>query len=344
MKILEMDNAALRRFIEQQGMPAYRADQVAGWLRRGAPPEAMTNIPKALVQALDCAPMGGVALEQSHMSADGETEKFLFRCEDGNFVEGVLMRYGHGGSLCLSTQAGCRMGCAFCASGVDGLARNLTVDELIGQIAAVKWKHGMESLNHVVLMGCGEPFDNYDNVVRFLQLVTDGPGIRVPARNISISTCGLVEKIDAFAEEGLPCVLCISLHAPNDDIRRQIMPIAKRYRIDDVIEAARRYDAKSGRRVVFEYILIAGLNDTAACAKELAHRTRGMRRHINLIPLNGDVGGFAPPSPQVIHAFQKQLEQLGVSATVRRTLGRDIEGACGQLRRSAANDMEVKRG
>ena len=331
MKIREMDMAALRGFMEEQGQPSYRAKQVMEWLRRGAAPQQMTNLPPRLIETLE-EHMGGVCMEEIHRSADGSTEKYLFQCDDGNRIEGVLMQYEHGGSLCISTQAGCRMHCAFCASGLHGLARNLRVDELIGQIDAVRERYGKEALNHVVLMGCGEPFDNYENVVRFLHLLTSEEGRNFSARNISISTCGIVEKIDAFAQEKLPCVLCISLHAPNDEIRRQILPIARRYAIDDVIAAARRYDQATGRRVVFEYTLIHGLNDSPECAKELAHRTRGMRRHINLIPLNGNIGGFSAPPESRIQGFLAELKRQKVSATIRRTLGRDIAGACGQLR------------
>ena len=332
MKILEMDYSQIKAFVAQTGQPAYRADQIMGWIAKGRRPEEMGNLPKSLVSAMEERGFGGVRLELAQASRDG-SEKYLFRCEDGNAVEGVLMEYRHGGSLCLSTQAGCRMGCAFCASGENGLVRNLTVDELVGQVHGVIGEKGSDALNHMVLMGCGEPFDNYDNVVRFLRLVTQEKGFHFSCRNISLSTCGLVDRIYAFIQERLPVVLCISLHAPNDEVRHRIMPISHRYSIDAVVEAARAYDAATGRRVIFEYALVEGINDSPVQARELARLTRGMRKHINLIPLNGNVGGLRAPSRERCQRFLEVLRECGASATIRRTLAEDIEGACGQLRR-----------
>ena len=242
------------------------------------------------------------------------------------------MKNHHGGTLCISTQAGCRMGCAFCASTQLGLARNLTIGELCGQLYAVRSQEGADSFTHVVLMGCGEPLDNYEHVVSFLRLVSDERGLGLSLRNVSLSTCGLVPKIDQLATEKLPITLCLSLHAPNDEIRRQIMPISRKYSIAETVSAMKRYEQVTSRRVAFEYTLIHSLNDTPAHARELAHLTKGIRKHINLIPLNRGVGTFRPPSPQRVQAFLKTLTDLGVSATVRRRQGDDVAGACGQLR------------
>jgi len=332
MKLLEMDYSQIESLMKDLGQGKFRAGQVMSWLKRGKTPDDMTNLAKPLRAALNEIGLGGVRVENAITSKDGST-KFLFRCEDHNAIEGVLMQYHHGGSLCLSTQAGCRMGCKFCASGENGLVRNLNVDELVGQVHAAMGHLGEGALNHMVLMGCGEPFDNYHNVVRFLRLMTDEKGYGFSPRNISLSTCGLVDRIYDFIEEKIPVVLCISLHAPNDAVRHEIMPISHRYRIEDVVKAARAYDTASGRRVIFEYILIKGVNDSPAQAKELARLTRGMRKHINLIPLNGDVGGWQAPGRQDCQRFLSVLKENGASATIRRTLADDIEGACGQLRR-----------
>jgi 23S rRNA (adenine2503-C2)-methyltransferase len=247
------------------------------------------------------------------------------------------MHYEFGSTLCISTQAGCRMGCAFCASGQCGLVRNLTPGELAGQLYAVGQ---VKKFTNVVLMGCGEPLDNYDNVVKFLKVVTSSEGLNFSARSISISTCGLADKIKALAEVGLPVTLCISLHAADDEKRKKIMPIARKYSIIEVIDAAKRYDKKTGRRIVFEYILIDGFNDTVSDALQLAKVTGGMRRHINLIPVNKGAGGFKPPSEKKIREFEAVLRKERVSVTVRRTLGADIEGACGQLRSAYLNNKE----
>ncbi len=331
MKLYDLTYEQLKEQLLQWGEPAFRVSQVFSWLAKGVQIEQMGNLPKSLRTKLSDVGLGGMQIEQTYLSADG-TKKFLFRCEDGHAVEGVLMQNHHGGTLCISTQAGCRMGCAFCASTQLGLARNLTIGELCGQLYAVRSQEGTDSFTHVVLMGCGEPLDNYENVVSFLRIVSDERGMNLSLRNVSLSTCGLVPKIDELAEEKLPITLCLSLHAPNDQIRNIIMPISKRYSIEDTVAAMKRYEEKTSRRVAFEYTLIDGLNDSISHAKELARLTKGIRKHINLIPLNQGVGQFAPPSKARVDAFLKTLTDLGVSATVRRRQGDDVAGACGQLR------------
>lgn len=331
MKLYDHTYEQIQALLAAWDEPAFRAKQIFAWCAKGAPIEQMHNLPKALCQRLSLLGLGGMRIEQTHLSSDG-TKKFLFRCEDGNAVEGVLMKNNNGGTLCISTQAGCRMGCAFCASTQLGLARNLTIGELCGQLYAVRRQEGEDSFTHVVLMGCGEPLDNYENVVAFLRIVSDARGLDLSLRHVSLSTCGLVPYIDRLAEEQLPITLCLSLHAPNDEIRHNIMPISKRYTIQETVAAMKRYEEKNSRRVVFEYTLISGVNDGLAHARELVHLTKGIRKHINLIPLNRGVGDFRPPSPARVQAFLKALTDLGVSATVRRRQGDDVAGACGQLR------------
>lgn len=331
MKLYDYNREELRALMQTLGQPAYRADQVFQWCAKGAVPHEMTNLPASLIQTLGEMGTGGVVMQQRTASKDG-SEKFLFVCEDGNAVEGVLMQYHHGASLCLSTQVGCRMGCKFCASGENGLTRNLTVGELCGQLYAVA-RTTRQHISNIVLMGCGEPLDNYENVVKFLRMIADEKGMHLSLRGVSLSTCGLVEKIDALSLEGLPVTLCISLHAADDETRKRILPIANRYTIQDVVDAARRYDQNTGRRVIFEYALVKGVNDGLQDAYKLAQLTANMRRHINLIPMNGDLNGMGAPPASQVSAFKRALEQKGVSVTVRRTLGADVEGACGQLRK-----------
>ena len=247
------------------------------------------------------------------------------------------MKYNHGISLCLSTQVGCNMGCRFCASTIGGKQRDLTAGEILGQAALLQADLG-ERISNIVLMGIGEPLDNYDNVVRFLQNVNHKKGMNIGYRHISLSTCGLVDKIDRLAEEEFPITLSVSLHAPNDLIRNMIMPVNKKYNVDSLIECCRRYIAKTGRRISFEYILIDGVNDSERCAAELAKLTRGMLCHINLIPANFvPESGFSSSSRKNVRAFVSALEALRVNVTVRRTLGADIEASCGQLRRNEMN-------
>lgn len=330
-KLYDMEYDTLLAYVLQNGWPAYRCDQIFAWCAKGETPENMTNVPMAVRDGLDALATGGVDIARRCKSEDG-SEKYLFRCEDGNAVEGILMQYNYGGSLCISTQAGCRMGCRFCASGTWGLARNLTAGEMAGQLYAVTHRYGSRPFNHCVLMGCGEPLDNLGEVLKFLRIVTHKKGMNLSMRNISLSTCGLVPQMDELGGYKLPLTLCISLHASDDETRRCLMPIANRYPIRQVIEAAKRYERATSRRIVFEYILIKDVNDSVAAAKRLCEITSGMRKHINLIPLNGTLNGLLPPDDRTVHRFHQKLIEGGVSATIRRRLGADVEGACGQLR------------
>ena len=276
-----------------------------------------------------------MALHQAFPSQKDDTVKFLFACWDGNLIEGVLMHYHYGYSLCISTQVGCKMGCAFCASTLEGCVRSLSAGEMLSEVLlANRFLGERGKVGHIVLMGSGEPLDNYEQTVRFLRLVNDAGGLNIGLRNVSLSTCGLAPQILRLKDEGLPVTLSISLHAPNDAIRRQIMPVAQRYPMETLMQAVRAYVAQTGRRVVFEYALIDRLNSRPEHARELAGLLRGLQCHVNLIPLNHvDERSLAPASPQAVRAFLETLEGEHISATVRREMGADIGGACGQLRR-----------
>ena len=340
VQLLGLSGPELLDFVANDlGESRFRAKQIREWLNRSADIGEMTNLSAALRARLgEAAVANPVRILESYRSQLDGTEKFLYALEDGNLIEGVVMRYHHGDTLCVSTQVGCRMGCAFCASTLDGRVRNLTPGEILGQVAAVNRHIRVEDaerrVHNIVLMGSGEPLDNYDNVVKFLRLVNDPDGLNLSLRNISLSTCGLVPRMLDFAEEGLPVTLSLSLHAPNDEIRRQIMPVANAYPSDSVIAACRNYVEKTGRRVIFEYALIRDVNAETRHADELARRLRGLQCHVNLIPLN-DVKerNLRAPSKQAVEAFLKRLQSRNISATVRREMGADIEGACGQLRR-----------
>ena len=325
----------MKAALAEMGEKPFRAAQVFSWLHRGARFADMTNLPLALREKLSENGVDQpVSIRETRVSRLDGTEKFLYALADGNCVEGVLMRYHYGATLCVSTQVGCRMGCRFCASTLDGCVRNLTATEMLGQVQCANRTLGEERIHNIVLMGSGEPLDNYDQVVRFLRLVSHPEGLNIGLRHISLSTCGLVPQMYRFAEEGLPVTLSLSLHAPNDEIRRQIMPIAHRYTIEETLAACRNYIEKTGRRVVLEYALIDRVNADEACAQELAARLRGMQCHVNLIPLNTvkerDLYGV---SERQVQAFLSALEKRHISATRRREMGDDIEGACGQLRK-----------
>ena len=326
----------LAAWCKEQGLPGFRAKQIFGWIHRGADFDGMTNLSLELRQRLsDIAVAQPVRILDMRQSRLDDTVKFLFGLTDGNCVEGVLMHYHHGYTLCVSTQVGCRMGCAFCASTLDGCVRDLTAGEMLGQIlCANRFLDGKDRVHNVVLMGSGEPLDNYDNVTRFLRLLREPEGIQIGLRNVSLSTCGLVPKMMRFAGEDLPVTLSVSLHAPNDAIRRQLMPIARTYPMEELLAACRHYVEKTGRRVIFEYALVGGLNDGEAQAVELASKLRGLQCHVNLIPLNSvPERGLKGVSESVVRRFLETLERLHISATRRREMGDDIEGACGQLRR-----------
>ncbi len=317
------------------GLPGFRAGQIHRWIGRGiASADEMTDMPLPLRTKLaEAFDFQGLMVENCLISAIDGTRKYIFRLADGNIIESVLMLYRHGYSVCISSQAGCKMACSFCASAGAGFGRSLTSGEMLAQVLRIARDAGVR-VGHVVIMGIGEPLDNYDNVVRFLRAVNDPEGANVGMRHISLSTCGLVPEMLKFTDEGLPVTLSISLHAPNDTIRRQIMPIAKKYPMDELLRACQRHIEMTGRRIVFEYALIRGVNDRPEDARELAARLRGMLCHVNLIPANEFEGGCYRQSGQKdVRAFLDVLTREGQSATVRRELGSDIMAACGQLRR-----------
>ena len=320
---------------KEMGQPSFRAKQVYTWLHKGIRSyEQMTNLPKALRDLLEqhyplCVPM---VVRKQESQKDG-TIKYLWQLSDGNCVETVLMRYHYGNTVCISTEVGCRMGCAFCASTLGGLVRKLEPFEMLDQVLFTQVDSGLP-ISHIVLMGIGEPLDNYENVMRFLELVNSQDGMNISMRHISLSTCGLVPMIDKLAEKKLQLTLSVSLHAPNDEIRDTIMPVNKAYPTEQLLAACRRYYEKTSRRISFEYAMIHGVNDTPEAAKELIRRLKGLPAHFNLIPLNHvEESPLKPSTKQAVANFQKMLEEAGIPATVRRTLGGDIDASCGQLRR-----------
>lgn len=334
-----MTREELTGWMKDRGYPAFRGKQVFSWIHRGADFDEMTNIPKDMREKLRTEAVAQpVSIRLRRESAIDGTVKFLYALKDGNCVEGVLMRYKYGVSLCISTQVGCRMGCKFCASTLDGKIRDLTAGEMLGEILAANRfldaEGNGERVSHVVLMGSGEPLDNYGQVIRFLRLLREEDGIQLSLRNVSLSSCGIVPRIYDLAAEKLPVTLCISLHAPNDELRRKTMPVANTWSIREILEACRHYIRETGRRVIFEYALVDGLNAGEAQASELADLLRGMQCHVNLIPLNEvKERHLKGVSEDTVSAFLKVLENRHISATRRRELGDDIEGACGQLRR-----------
>ena len=347
-ELLSLMPEELEAWMLENGEPKYRAKQMFPQLHRGISPDEMTNIGKALRQKIAEAFVWNLpVVERKLVSALDGTVKYLFALSDGNCVESVVMRYDHGNTVCISSQVGCRMGCKFCASTIGGRVRDLTAAELLGQVVAAQKDLG-ERISNIVMMGIGEPLDNYENVLRFLHLVNREEGINIGYRHISLSTCGLVDRILQLAEENLPITLSISLHAPDDETRSAIMPINKRNGVDELLDACRLYFARTGRRISFEYTLIAGKNDSAANAQKLARvlnaklrsRTETMPIHVNLIPVNEvDETGFVRSGKEAVAAFAKVLESRGIRATVRRKLGADINASCGQLRRAAMKEQ-----
>ncbi|NLV59114.1 MAG: 23S rRNA (adenine(2503)-C(2))-methyltransferase RlmN [Clostridiales bacterium] len=333
--LLDMTREELAQFLTEMGQPAFRAGQLFSWLHKGVPFSRMLNLPASLREELaaHCHDLP-LQIHRAIPSRRDDTVKFLLACADGHLIESVLMHYHYGYTLCVSTQVGCLMGCAFCASTLGGCARDLSAGEMLSQVLLANGYLGDKGkVGHVVLMGSGEPLANYDATVRFLRLLNDPQGLMISLRNVSLSTCGLVPEIGQLAGEGLPITLSVSLHAPNDEIRRQIMPIAKRYPLNELMAAVREYVRKTGRRVVFEYALIGNLNSHPSHARELAELLRGLQCHVNLIPLNPvPERGLASATPQAVKAFLAELERLHISATCRREMGQDISGACGQLR------------
>lgn len=339
--ILGMTLAECKALAASMGQAAFRGQQLYGWMQKGTPLSEMKNLPAAFRQQLsDACDYRLPQIVQKQVSAKDGTVKYLLRMMDGECVESVFMRYNHGNTVCVSCQAGCRMGCAFCASTLRGRTRDLTASEILGQIAVIGRDTG-ERVGGVVMMGIGEPLDNYDNTVRFLHLISAPEGLNIGLRHISVSTCGLVPKIRALAEEGLPVTLSVSLHASDDAVRDKLMPVNRTYSIDTLLSACRYYFEKTGRRVSFEYTLIYEENDSLAAADALAARLRAAMDgpcHVNLILLNPvKETSFTAPQRERAEAFCARLEQRGIPATIRRRLGSDIDASCGQLR---LNHME----
>ncbi|MBQ1311700.1 MAG: 23S rRNA (adenine(2503)-C(2))-methyltransferase RlmN [Blautia sp.] len=333
--IKSMTLEELKDFMVSLGEKPFRAKQIFSWLHehQAASWEEMTNLSRDLRQKLEEYPLTSLHTEQVQVSSLDGTRKYLFRLDDGNMVESVLMPYRHGNSVCISTQVGCRMGCRFCASTLGGLERNLLPSEMLDQIYRIIQDTG-EKVSNVVLMGTGEPLDNYDNLLRFLALLTEEGGLHISQRNLTVSTCGLVPRIYDLAREEYQLTLAISLHAPNDEIRRQLMPIAKKYSMEEVLQACRDYFSQTGRRITFEYSLVAGVNDSPGNASELAGRLKDLNCHVNLIPVNPvRERENRRPDRQRVDNFKNKLEKCGINVTIRREMGADIDGACGQLRR-----------
>ncbi|MBR3437238.1 MAG: 23S rRNA (adenine(2503)-C(2))-methyltransferase RlmN [Lachnospiraceae bacterium] len=347
-EILSLYPEELKERLALLGVPAYRASQIFSWLhvKRALSFSEMTDLPKALREQLSgqfvIHALKPVLVQKS--KEDG-TEKVLFELADGARIESVLMRYHYGASICVSTQVGCRMGCRFCASTIGGLERNLTAGEMISEIYGMERLSG-EDIRHLVLMGTGEPFDNYEQVVRFIRLATHKDGKNMSARNVTLSTSGIPDRIRAFAREDLPVTLALSLHASNEEDRKELMPVARMYPLGEVLAACDDYFRSTGRRVTYEYAVISGKNDTEKNVEELRRLLGGRMAHINLIPVNPVREKMMKrPDRKEITAFQNALEIAGIHATIRRSMGTDIDGACGQLRYSAAlSDRNEKKG
>ena len=325
----------LSAVLKELGQPGFRAKQVYTWLHKGVREyEQMTNLPQSLrTQLAERYPICAPNVVRKQESQKDGTIKYLWRLSDGNCVETVLMRYHYGNTVCISTEVGCRMGCAFCASTLGGLVRKLEPFEMLDQVLFTQVDSGLP-ISHIVLMGIGEPLDNFDNVMRFLELVNSPEGMNISMRHISLSTCGLVPKIRELAKKKLQLTLSVSLHAPKDEIRNTIMPVNKAYNTEELLQACRDYYEETGRRISFEYAMINGVNDTEADARLLLKRLKGLPAHMNLIPLNHvEESPLKPSTRAAVMRFQQILEEGGVPATVRRTLGGDIDASCGQLRR-----------
>lgn len=328
----------LETWMKAEGQPAFRAKQVFQWLHEKyvASAEEMTNLPKALRTKLEETGIVTIKEELRQESASDGTVKFLYRLVDDQMIETVFMRHDYGNSVCISSQAGCRMGCKFCASTIGGLVRNLTASEMLEQIYASSRAMG-ERISHVVVMGTGEPLDNYENLIRFLRLLTDEKGYNLSARNITVSSCGIVPRIYDLADENLPITFALSLHAPTDEERKELMPVAHRYTLAETLDACRVYFDRTGRRVTFEYSLVKGKNDSREQAIKLAKLLAGMNCHVNLIPINPvEEREYEKSDQDSIAKFKLTLEKNHINATIRKSMGSDIDAACGQLRRKYA--------
>ena len=338
--ILSLSFGELSDWLAEAGEPKFRAKQIFTWLhsRKATDFSEMTDLSLSLRTKLsDSFCINRLIVVKRLESAIDNTVKYLYGLSDGSLIESVLMAYKHGDSLCVSTQVGCKMGCNFCASTIAGFVRNLTPGEMLGQIYEAERDSG-RTVSSLVLMGIGEPLDNYDNVLKFLRLLSAPQGRGMSLRHVTLSTCGLVPKIDQLAEKKLQLTLSVSLHAPNNEIRSGMMPVNDAYPVEVLMQAVRRYQDTTGRRVSFEYSMVRGVNDSDACAKQLANLIRGMGAHVNLIPINPvDGSPYSATDAANVRRFQQKLESLGVNATVRRRLGSEISAACGQLRRDEMN-------
>lgn len=325
----------LTQFVTEHGEKKFRAKQIYEWLhvKHAYTFSEMTNLSAEFRKWLESScSITAVRQEAVQVSGLDGTRKYLFALEDGNLIESVLMRYRHGNSVCISSQAGCRMGCVFCASTLGGLVRNLTAAEMLDQVYAIGADTG-ERVSNVVVMGTGEPLDNYEQLVKFIEMLTDENGLHISQRNLTVSTCGIVPRIRELAGRQFAITLALSLHAPNQKKRRELMPVANKYGIHEVVDACRYYFEQTGRRVTFEYSLVGGVNDSGEDARELSGLLSGMNCHVNLIPVNPvRENNFVPSDARATAAFKEKLEKNGLNVTVRREMGRDIDGACGQLR------------
>ena len=341
--IKSMEPGELKELVVSEGEKAFRSRQIFGWLHKSrvSSYDEMKNLPAGLRQRFaEKYPLRNLQKVEVQQSAIDGTRKYLFGCGDGHVIESVWMKYHHGNSVCISSQVGCRMGCRFCASTLGGLVRSLTASEMLEQIYRITEDTG-ERVSNIVVMGTGEPFDNYEQLIRFIHLISDPEGYGLSRRSITVSTCGIVPMIRRFAEEQLPVTLALSLHAPTDEKRRQLMPIANRYSLKEIMEACIYYSETTGRRMTYEYALAAGQNDTPEDAEGLYRLLKGQNAHVNLIPVNPvKERDFVRPGKNSVGLFQNILEKKGINVTIRRELGSDIDGACGQLRKKYMNDRE----
>lgn len=341
--IKSMNFDELNVFMASLGEKTFRTKQIYQWIHEKCVDtfDEMSNLSKDLREKLkENCEISQLRPVQILTSKEDGTQKYLFKLNDGNIIESVLMRYKHGNSVCISTQVGCRMGCKFCASTLDGLEKNLSPGEMLEEIYQIQKNTG-ERVSNIVLMGSGEPLDNYENVVKFLELISDEKGLNISQRNITLSTCGIVPKIKELADLKLQITLAISLHAYDDETRKELMPIANAYTIDEILEACKYYFDKTGRRISFEYSLVAGVNDHIEGAKKLGALLKGFNCHVNLIPVNPiKERDFKQSQKAQIEKFKNQLEKFGMNVTIRREMGRDINGACGQLRKSFIESEE----
>ena len=335
----------LKELVTALGDKPFRAKQIYSWLHEHLVTswDEMTNLSRGLREKLKEYPVTALEVVDVQTSRLDGTQKYLFRLSDGNVIESVLMRYKHGNSVCISSQVGCRMGCRFYASTIGGLTRCLLPSEMLDQIYRIQTLTG-ERVSNVVVMGTGEPLDNYDNLLRFIHILTEDGGLHISQRNLTVSTCGLVPKIYELAEEKLQMTLALSLHAPNDAKRQELMPIARKYSMDEVLEACRHYFDMTGRRITFEYSLVAGVNDSDEDARELSGKIRDINCHVNLIPVNPiKERSFERSTRQAVENFKIKLEKCGINVTIRREMGSDIDGACGQLRKSYMEKTESEK-